>query len=159
MEKNLEQPQNRGSVIINAQYIKDLSFENPKSPASLILEDQPQIDVSLDVAVKALQEQVFEVVLNIQVQSSIKGESLFIIDLHYGGVFTLDTQDISEREMTLLVYCPSILFPYARRIISDISRDGGYPPLMISPIDFMGLYSQKKATETVPPIEEKKVIN
>ncbi|MBA8667375.1 protein-export chaperone SecB [Holosporaceae bacterium 'Namur'] len=160
MENNSEQLQKKSSVVVNAQYIKDLSFENPKSPMSLMLEEQPQMDVSLDILVTPLEPLIFEVVLSIEVRSSAKGSDLFIIDLHYGGVFTLEAENDAEKELTLLVYCPSILFPYARRIISDVSRDGGFPPLMISPIDFMGLYSQKKANEAVPNKEEEsKVIN
>lgn len=159
MENNIEQPRKNGAVVVNAQYIKDLSFENPKSPMSLMLEEQPQIDVALDIAVAALEEQVYEVVLSVQVKSTAKDESIFLIELHYGGVFTLETSDEQEKELTLLVYCPSILFPYARRIISDVSRDGGFPPLMISPIDFMGLYAQKKANDATVSKEEDKVIN
>jgi len=159
MEPN-QSPQPRGSVIVNAQYIKDLSFENPNSPSNLIIEEQPSINVSLDVGVKPIRDKVFEVVLTIQAEGKVKNETLFLIDLHYAGVFTIETEEVNEREMTLLVYCPSILFPYARRVISDITRDGGFPPLMISPIDFLSLYMQKKGSDNPSHAEnDNKTVN
>ena len=159
MEAN-QSPQTRGSVLINAQYIKDLSFENPKSPSNLIIEEQPSINVSLDVGINPIRDKVFEVILTIQAEGKVKNDSLFIIDLHYAGVFTIETEDQNEREMTLLVYCPSILFPYARRIISDATRDGGFPPLMISPIDFLSLYLQKKGSNNLSDAEnDNKTVN
>lgn len=139
------QPHNKNSsVVVNAQYIKDLSFENPKAPEAFMMKEQPAIDVALDVTVNPLDENVFEVVLSIHAKAIVDEKDVFIIELDYAGVFTVSTEDINEREVTLLVYCPAILFPYARRIVSDVSRDGGYPPLMIAPIDFMSLYLNKK---------------
>lgn len=135
-------------IMINAQYIKDLSFENPKAPMGLLLEDQPEIKISLDVGAQRLQDQtsIFEVVLNIQTTAMHQEEVLFVADLHYSGIFTIEVEDGQALENALLVYCPTILFPYARRIISDVTRDGGFPPLMIAPIDFMELYLNKKST-------------
>lgn len=159
MDNNSGNIEANNSVIINAQYIKDLSFENPKAPNSLMLESQPEIDVALDIAANPLGDKVFEVILDIQVHSAHNEQTLFVIDLQYAGVFTIDVNDEAKKELTLLVYCPSMLFPYARRVISDISRDGGFPPLMLSPVDFMGLYLQKKEAKMDKGKEETKTIN
>ena len=134
-----------GSVLVNAQYIKDLSFENPKAPYSLLGSEKPEVDVSIDIGAHNIQEETYEVVLAIQVKSVVKEDVQYLIDLKYAGVFTLD-KDMSneEREKVIFIQCPTIIFPYARRVISDISRDGGYLPLYISPVDFMTLYSNNK---------------
>ncbi len=145
----------RGSVIISAQYIKDLSFESPTSPYSLMTQEQPNIDVSLDINAQIIHEKTFEIVLSIRASANGKEGTIFIVDLHYAGLFVLedqeqidDSKESNNKEITLLVHCPNILFPYARRIISDVVRDGGFPPLMLAPIDFMSLYQQKKTSIT-----------
>ena len=139
MTQNSEASQ---SLAANAQYIKDLSFENPKTPFSLLHNEKPEINVSIDIGAHNIQEETYEVVLNIQVKSMVKNEVQFLIDLKYAGIFSLEgkTEDKADMEKAIFVQCPSIIFPYARRIISDLTRDGGYLPLYISPIDFYTLY-------------------
>jgi preprotein translocase subunit SecB len=160
MSENELEPIGKGSIIINTQYVKDLSFENPKAPYGLLVEEQPKVNISLDVAARALQGNMFEVMLSIECKSKVNDELLYLLELHYGGVFTLETEDPKEREMTLLIHCPAILFPYARRVISDVTRDGGFQPLSIDPIDFIGLYSQKKSAEVSAQAEnDNTVIN
>lgn len=132
-------------IAINGQYVKDLSFENPKSPESLIGQsEQPHIDISVDINAKKINESVFEVSLTITANAKVQDDPLFIADLTYAGLFTLTGIDDAEREGVLMVYCPSLIFPYARRIISDATRDGGFPPLMMDPIDFARLYHQRQ---------------
>jgi len=134
----------QGSVLVNAQYIKDLSFENPRAPYSLMETEKPNINIDLDVKADQIHENTFEVIINVAV-SADAGGAIFVVDLSYAGLFTItDDMNQNAKEMVLLVHCPNILFPYARRIISDITRDGGFPPLMLSPVDFMGLYHAKK---------------
>jgi len=129
-------------VVINAQYIKDLSFENPGAPETLINKGKtPQIDVSVDVQVKQIEEKSYEVSLIIGAKAQIEEKSLFVTELSYGGIFTVDVPE-SEKQPVLMIYCPGLLFPYARRIISDATRDGGFPPLMLDPIDFANLFAQ-----------------
>lgn len=140
---NDEKNKQLGNIIVNTQYIKDLSFENPKAPYSLLEEQKPEVDIALDINAQEIQESMFEVVLGIQAKTLVNNEVQFLVDLKYAGVFTLD-KSIKEKEMVLLVNCPTLIFPYARRIISDVTRDGGYLPLMISPIDFFKLYYDKK---------------
>lgn len=132
-----------GNVFINAQYIKDLSFENPKSPYSLLDNNKPEADVSIHIGAHNIQEETYEVVLGIQIKSIIKDEVQYLIDLKYAGVFTLE-KDVNDKEEIIFIQCPNIIFPYARRIISDLSRDGGYLPLYISPVDFKALYNNSK---------------
>lgn len=134
-------------VVINAQYIKDLSFENPGAPANLVSKGQaPAIDVSVDIQVQGIQEKVFEVALTITANAAVEGKSLFVTELSYAGVFTVDVPQ-PEIEPVLMIYCPGMLFPYARRIISDATRDAGFPPLMLDPIDFAALFQQHKQRE------------
>lgn len=137
-----QNPKVSQSLAVNAQYIKDLSFENPKAPFSLLHNEKPEINVSIDIGAHNIQEETYEVVLNIQVKSMVKNEVQFLIDLKYAGIFSLEgkTEDKADMEKVIFVQCPSIIFPYARRIISDLTRDGGYLPLYISPIDFYTLY-------------------
>ncbi|MFQ3307227.1 MAG: preprotein translocase subunit SecB [Candidatus Midichloriaceae bacterium] len=132
-----------GSFTVNAQYIKDFSFENPKAYINLASTEKPEIDVSIDLGAHSIQEDIFEVVLGISVKSSIKEDTQFIIDLKYAGRFTLE-KNTEDKERILLVECPNMLFPYARNIISDTTRNGGYLPLYISPIDFYTLYLENK---------------
>ena len=134
----------QGSVIINTQYIKDLSFENPRAPYSLMENEKPSINIDLDVKADHMNDDMFEVVISVSIGAT-NDSTTFVIDLSYAGLFTLTgVQDQSSKEVILLVHCPNILFPYVRRMISDITRDGGFPPLMLSPVDFMGLYYARK---------------
>jgi preprotein translocase subunit SecB len=141
---NNNQPVKR-QVIINAQYVKDFSFENPGAPENLVNKgDAPKIDVSVDIQVTALQENAYEVALIVSASAKINDKPLFLTELSYGGIFTVDVPE-AEKEPILMIYCPGMLFPYARRIISDATRDGGFPPLMLDPIDFAALFQQHKA--------------
>lgn len=156
-EANTESKTSKGTgtppgVGIVAQYIKDLSFEHPKAPASLLsLKESPQIDLHIDLRAQKVElgenaGPFFEVALQITAKALPKeGEDpLFLVDLTYAGLFTLERIAEEQREPTLLIYCPNMLFPFARRIIADTSRDGGMPPLMLDPIDFARLYMQRQ---------------
>ncbi len=142
----MEQTANTFNVL--AQYIKDLSFENPKAPASLSFDGQGNINVSVNVNVAQLQENTFEVELAVNVAGGSETESVFVLEIKYAGVFGIIQDNKDELERILLVHCPNVLFPYVRRLISDTTRDGGFTPLMLNPVDFMGLYLKKKADET-----------
>jgi preprotein translocase subunit SecB len=142
-----EQPQ----VIINAQYVKDLSFESPKSPLSLVnIKNAPKIDLSVDINVQKATENDYEVTLKINAKANNEGDNLFVVELLYSGMFSLtNIPDEAQKEQILLIYCPSLIFPFARRVIADVTRDGGFQPLMINPIDFASLYAQQKNQATV----------
>lgn len=131
-------------IIVNAQYIKDLSFENPAAPSSLLPQDAPpKIELTVDIQAQKLQEEVFEVSLHITAKATVEKGPLFLLDLTYAGIFTIGEIPDNQKELVLLVYCPTMIFPFARRIIADVSRDGGFPPLMIDPVDFAALYHRR----------------
>ena len=139
------------NVKISSQYIKDLSFEVPNAPDIFLTPAlKPDISLSIDIDAKRLSVNAFEVTLKIKADA--KGnvdeneQAVFICELSYAGVFILDEkiQDPQEIEPILLIYCPNILFPFARKIIAGCTIDGGFPPLMLEPINFSDLY-QKRA--------------
>ena len=137
-----------GGVIVNVQYVKDFSFENPHAPASLIpLSEAPKINVSVDVRINPLEEKTFEVVLLTTARATAGEKDLFLAELAYAGIFTLDVNP-QEVEPILMVYCPGLLFPFARHIIADATRQGGFPPLLIDPIDFGSLYRKYKTRQS-----------
>lgn len=133
-------------IAINAQYVKDLSFENPNAPQSLVqTQTRPQIEVNVDVQGRGIAQNVYEVALRITATAK-QGEAVaFMIELLYAGVFTLQNIPQEQLEPVLLIECPRLLFPFARRVIADATRDGGFPPLMMEPIDFMQLFQRHKA--------------
>jgi len=137
------------AVSISGQYIKDLSFENPNAPASLANQKEaPKIEVSLNIEAKGLQENMYEVALKVTAKATSENNTLFVAELSYAGLFTLNNVTDEQKELVLLIHCPTILFPFARRVLSDATRDGGFQPLMLEPIDFAALYQQRKAQET-----------
>jgi preprotein translocase subunit SecB len=136
---------NAPSLQIRAQYIKDLSFENPNAPQSLFAANQrPAIDVSVDLKAQKLQDDVFEVVVLISARATAENNTVFLVELSYAGVLQVANIPPEHMERVLMVDAPFIMFPYIRRIISDVTRDGGFPPLMLDPIDFNQLYVQNK---------------
>jgi len=157
-EAGKEKKQESHQITVNAQYIKDLSFENPKAPASLTAgqqKDSPKIDVNIDVKGAKIGENVYESALTITAKALRKDETVFVVEVTYAGVFTITGLPKEDIEPALLVFCPSLLFPFTRRIIADATRDGGFPPLMLDPIDFGQLYARRKAAQK----EEKKAMN
>ena len=131
-------------IIINVQFIKDLSFEAPAAPGifSLMQESQPDINVNINVNANPLQDNVFEVVLEFQAECKVKEQIAFIFELEYAGVFTLNVPD-EHLQPVLLIECPRLLFPFARNILADISRDGGFPSLMLGPVDFAAMFQAR----------------
>lgn len=134
------------SFAIKAQYIKDLSFENPNAPHSLAaLEKRPTIDVKVDLRGQKLQENFNEITIFIAAKASTEQGILFLVELAYAGIFELVNIPETRMDQVLWVDCPFVLFPFARRVIADVTRDGGFPPLMLDPIDFQTLYLQHRA--------------
>jgi preprotein translocase subunit SecB len=134
-------------LIINAQYIKDLSFENPRAPQSLIQQPtQPSVDINVDVKAQNLGPDVFEVILTINVTARVQDEPVFLVELAYGTVVTIKNALQEMLAAMILVETPRIVFPFARAIIANATRDGGFPPLMINPIDFAELLRNQQAS-------------
>ncbi len=126
---------------VNGQYIKDLSFEIPAAP-QVFLEQQsqnPDIPIHVDVNANSLAPGLFEVVLHLRIEAKLPTKPLFILELDYAGLFTINVPE-EQVHPVLMIECPRLLFPFARNIIADLTRDGGFPPLMIQPLDFVALY-------------------
>lgn len=131
-----------------AQYIKDLSFENPNSPASLgPQEKQPQINIQINVTANNVSEQDYEIALAIEGKAENAGTLLFAFELIYAGVFRVQNVAQENLHPLIMIECPRLLFPFAREIISTSVRNGGFPPLMLDPVDFVGLYRQNMARQ------------
>lgn len=138
-----EQPATQ-SLAVNGQYIKDLSFEVPNAPAIFSeLRQAPEIPIGIDINVARLQDTVFEVTLAITIEATVAEKAAFILELSYAGIFTLQGVPDEHIQPVLLIECPRMLFPFARNIIATLTRDGGFPPLMMQPIDFVALYRQR----------------
>lgn len=141
----LPNPENLPQVSVLAQYTKDFSFENPNAPRSLQPTEQPSINLQINVNHKSLSDTDVEVELLIEGKADAKGAVLFSFELTYAGIFRLQNVPKETTEPIMLIECPRLLFPFAREIVSSAVRNGGFPPLMIDPVDFVGLYRQKLA--------------
>lgn len=134
-------------IRVLAQYVKDLSFENPGLFAPQQAGATPEIELGIDVKVDPgpPEEGIFAVELRLSARARRQENVVFIVELVYAGVVQLQDARREDVEPLLLIECPRLLFPFARRIIADLTREGGHPPLMIDPIDFVGLYRQQRA--------------
>ena len=141
-----EQP----SLNILAQYIKDLSFESPQAPAALRQQARaPGINIGVNVGAVPVQggENEYDVKLTLNARAGEGSDTLFHVELEYGGVFRLAGFPQEHMLPVLFIECPRLLFPFARQIIADVTRNAGFPPLMIDPIDFAALFTQRMAEE------------
>ena len=136
---------NLPQVGVLAQYVKDLSFENPNAPAVYQWQGQPQMDVQFNIGTQPVGQDVHEVVLKVEIEAKGNEGVAFRLELLYGGLFALKNVPEEQLQPFLLAEAPRILFPFARRLIADASIDGGFPPLLLDPIDFAGLYMQSAA--------------
>lgn len=135
------------AVGVIGQYIKDLSVESPLGMVSLMqMKEKPQFNVGVDVRAHKVNEEVYEVIVMLKCQIPSPDDAnkfLFLVDIAYSGIFRIQNVEEAQLQPMLFIYCPNILFPFARRIIADATRDGGAPPLILDPIDFAGLYTQR----------------
>jgi preprotein translocase subunit SecB len=135
-----------GGFRILAQYVRDLSFENPKAPESLRIEGKPAIDMNVELNAQGRPDGLFEVEMRLSVKASTEQAPVFQVELVYGGLFQLTNVQPQDIEPLLLIECPRYLFPFAREIVSRATADGGfYPPFMVDPIDFAGIYLSRQA--------------
>ena len=138
------------SIAVNGHYIKELSFDNIKAPVSFTPQEKaPKIEIAINFNYYNVQENIYEVTLLIKATAQsmdVEDFTLFDIKLEYAGLFSLNNIDTEEqKELALMIHCPSLLFPYARRVVSDITRDSGFQPLMLEHLDFASLHQQRKA--------------
>lgn len=135
---------NAPRLMIQSQYVKDMSFENPRAPASLQSPSRPEIQIRVDVGAQKMDAERYEVTLQMRVEAQSGSETAFMIELTYCGLFGLVNIPADSLQPLLLIECPRLLFPFARRVVADATRDGGFPPLLIDPIDFVTLFRRRQ---------------
>ncbi len=134
------------SLNVLVQYVKDLSFENPNAPNSLAPQPEgPQIEINVNVGAQPLSATEFEVELKIEARGKSGENVLFAVELLYAGLFRIQNVPEDHLHPFVLIECPRLLFPFARQILADATRNGGFPPLLLDPIDFVALYQQNAA--------------
>ena len=134
------------SLNVLVQYVKDLSFENPNAPNSLApQQSQPQININVNVGAQPLSATEFEVELKLEASAKTGESVMFAVELVYAGIFRIQNVPEAHLHPFVLIECPRLLFPFARQILADATRNGGFPPLMLDPIDFVALYQQNAA--------------
>ncbi len=140
-------------LVVHGQYIKDFSFEVPGAPQIFQeLEDSPQIHIDVDTKAQELHQDIYEVVLTITANATGEGKTAFILELSYAGVFGVNLPRENHNPV-VMIEAPRLLFPFARSLIADVTRDGGFPPLMLSPIDFAALYQERQQEQGTPQQE------
>jgi preprotein translocase subunit SecB len=143
------QPGTQPSMRVLAQYLKDLSFENPNAPQSLAPQQtQPEINISVNVNARNLAPTDFEVTLHLDAKAKMQDKVTFAAEVLYAGVFRMENFPPNVLHAAVLIECPRILFPFARQVLADATRSGGFPPLMLDPIDFAQMYQRRMAQQT-----------
>ena len=141
--------ENQPNLQIMAQYIKDLSFENPGAPQGFTT--NPQMEFGVDLQARAVSPEFHEVVLIMRVNAKSEDKAVFVLELAYAALVRMVNIPEEAAQTILLIQTPTLLFPFARRIVADMVRDGGMPPLVIEPIDFVALYQSKMDKAPTPP--------
>ncbi len=142
-------PQVAPSLRILGQYLKDLSFENPNAPQTLAPQQaQPDINISVNVNARNLAPTDFEVELHLDAKATLQDKVVFAAELVYAGTFRLENFPAQMMHPAVLIECPRILFPFARQILAEATRNGGFPPLMLDPIDFAAMYQKRLQQQT-----------
>ncbi|MDX2082372.1 MAG: protein-export chaperone SecB [Rickettsiales bacterium] len=145
------------NIKLMAQYIKDLSFEVPNAPQIFFNnQEKPNIEMSIDIDAKKISETTYEVSLKISADASANNQRTFLCEIIYAALFSIEETESQTLEQILLIYCPNLIFPFVRRIISNLTSDGGFPPLLIDIIDFAALYQRRKIAAEATPINDTK---
>ncbi len=138
-----QDPSKVPSLNIVGQYVRDLSFENPDAPASIMgATTAPAFNVGINVAVKKQSDDIYAVELTLNAKAERDSKVLFNVELIYGGLFRI--QNVPENQMApaLMIECPRLIFPFARQVLASVTQSGGFPPLLMEPVDFAGIYRQ-----------------
>jgi preprotein translocase subunit SecB len=145
--------QTQPQLNVLGQYIKDFSFENPNAPRSLApTQTQPEINIQINVGVQQLAETDYEVSLALEGKAQSSGSVLFAFDLTFAGVFRIQNVPAETLQPLVMIECPRLLFPFAREIVATSVRNGGFPPLLLDPVDFVSLYQQRAAQGQMPQV-------
>lgn len=144
-----QKPQGQPSIRILGQYLKDLSFESPNAPQTLAAQQgQPDINIAVNVNARNLAPTDFEVELHLDAKASSQDKVMFAAELVYAGTFRLENFPQQMMHPAVLIECPRLLFPFARQILAEATRNGGFPPLMLDPIDFAAMYQRRLQQQT-----------
>lgn len=139
---------------ILTQYIRDLSFENIAAQKGIASDGKPDLQVQVNIDAQQRGEDRFEVILRLKLDSKLEAAALFILEIDYAGLFLIQNVPADQMHPLLMIECPRLIFPFLRRVVSDVTRDGGYPPVNLEMIDFLGLYrseiARRQAAETAP---------
>lgn len=148
-EEVAQKPQGQPSIRILGQYLKDLSFESPNAPQALAPQQgQPDINISVNVNARNLGTADFEVELHLDAKALSQDKVVFAAELVYAGTFRLENFPQPMMHPAVLIECPRLLFPFARQILAEATRNGGFPPLMLDPIDFASMYQRRMQQQT-----------
>lgn len=140
-------------VRIAGQYIKDLSFENPNIGKLIAAPpESPNLDVEINVAVNDIGSNVYESAIEFKARAKAKDVVIYDFEIVYAGAFHIENAPPQALEPMLFINCPSLLFPFLRRIVADVTREGGFPPLLLDPVDFGSLYMRKKGMGMPPQV-------
>jgi preprotein translocase subunit SecB len=141
-------------LMVLGQYIKDLSFENPNAPGSLQQQAQPQINITVNVSANPVSATDVEVELRLEGKAEAAGGGavMFNVELVFAGMFRIQNVPQEQMQPIMLIECPRLLFPFAREIVATTVRNGGFPPLLLDPIDFISLYQQRMAQTGMPGV-------
>lgn len=136
------------------QYIRDLSFENIAAQKGLASDGKPDLQVQVNIDAQQRAEDRFEVILRLKLDSKVEAAPVFILEIDYAGLFLIQNVPADQMHPLLMIECPRLIFPFLRRVVSDVTRDGGYPPVNLEMIDFLGLYrteiARRQAAEAAP---------
>lgn len=142
-DNNQSQDNQDGQFLIQKIYVKDLSFETPNSPLIFMDQRRPEVNVQLDTAAQRLDPQTFEVVLSITVTVKIEDRTVYLAEVNQAGIFSITGVAEQHMDQMLGAFCPTILFPYAREVLSDLAVRGGFAPLILAPVNFDAIYMQR----------------
>ena len=144
----LQTGEGAASIRILTQFIRDLSFENPRAPESLRPTGvQPQIDVGVELSARTRMDDLHEVDLKFTASAKNEGETVFQVELLYGGLFQIAGVPEDALEAVLLIECPRFMFPFVRKVVADVTMEGGFPPFLLDPIDFAAIYLARRAQQ------------
>lgn len=140
----------RPALFLRAQYIKDLSFENPRAPASLFaMKENPTMEVGVNLGAQRLDDNVFEIAIQINVRATAEKTTVFLIDVVYAGVVEVQNIPENELESILFINAAQLVYPFARRVVADVTRDGGFPPVALEPLDFSAMYHNNRTKQAI----------
>ena len=149
---NGEQPAGPPAIRVVRQFIRDVSFENPRAPESLVGETQPQIEMGVELNARGRDDGLFDVELKLMATAKRGEETAFHVEVVNAGLFQVMNASQESIEQILLIECPRFLFPFSRRLISDLTTEGGFPPLQLDPIDFAAVYASRQQQLAAEPV-------